>query len=581
MFKLITTAVIILLCSPTVMAENKVVTNPVYTQRNLMRIDKLDISPEATAVYCTFRTFYPENSRGGISSKSYLKGESGKIYKLLRSEGITLDEQLYSYQPLKIILHFEPLEKNEKIVHFVEMSKEKSDYSLSDIYTYKPENVKPFVCTIKGQVIGFDCEFIRLDVSVNFSRLADCELIPVVDGKFEFTKEYNFIEQYNIYPERKNPMKPIGEFSTFYISEGVINIVMNSKESNKGNEISGDIPESFSYSKGSYKTLVQDDTIIYKQYYDLIKEQNELPSEPETGVVFLRNASIIDKINIIAPKDTAEIRKLLDLTNTSKLSVDKDSFRIELAKIEQSPDFYKKEALPVIKAKNEANDRNIERLLNIFSENPTISNFYKLESIIISIRNKFPNVIGFEYWESEGKTSIVFDYVYSSDKEAVSQLNKFLKVYEDKYKHIMQHHPLNVNILNNWFDIYLGDMTRFFEACSKIDLASPIKASSDKAQTTTIKSSKSDEEINSELIQLKDIIAKAIDIKDDKATKIINLFASDFLPKYPNHEITNEIKRMIRIASDDRNPNKWKMKKFVDPESLKAALEFIKKHQDE
>ena len=571
--KRILLVILLLLCLHTVSAENRVVTTPIYTKRNLMRIDKLEMNTERTAIHCTFRTLYPKDSRGGISSKSYLKGASGKIYKLIGSEGITLDEQIYSYEPLKIVLRFEPLDENEKIIHFVETSEEESAYSLSDIYTYKPEGVKPFICTIKGQVVGFDCKVIRLNVANPFSyRLADSEFIPVIDGKFELTKEYNFIEKYDIYAESENPRNPTGEFSTFYISEGVIHIVMNTRESKKGNEITGDISENHSYNNNiNIKELVQNDAAIYKQYYDLTNEQLDLPP----GTIVVRgsgrwNTSVLDEIKIISPEYTSRLGILQGLVNISRLSVDKDSFRIEMVKLMQLPDFYIEEAVPVIKAKSEANDRNTERLIQVMTEKPSISKFYELESIISLLKLNYPREMNFRYHEGEGKTYVNEEFVDTSKEKADDLLNRFLKVYADSYQKLMPYHPLHNNILSTLHNNRIEQATRFFEACSKINAASSIKVSSDIAQPQILKSS---DEINSELERLKGLMAKAIDVKDDKATEIINIFATDYLPRYPNHEITNEIKKMIRIASDDRNPSKWKRVSSINLESLKAVFD--------
>ena len=576
--ELIKTTILTFLCSLTVIAENRVVTLPLYTQRNLIRIDKLEISPVETSLHCIFRTFYPESSRGGISSKSYLQGKSGKIYKIIDSEGITLDEQIYSYNPLKILLRFEPLDENEKVVHFVELSKDKSDYSLSDILTYKPESVKPFTCTIKGQVVGFYCENIRFDVGENFNRLADGELIPVVDGKFELSKEYNFIEKYSIYPEEKNPMKAEGVFSQFYISEGVINVVMNSKVSNKGNEISGDLPAVFSYDNTiDMKNLIQGDTSIYKQYYYLTNEHRDLPS----GTVLVRVSSpyyFLDEIRIISPKDTAELRRLQNQITKTRAFVEKDSLCIEIVKIKQSANFYIKEAIPVIEAINEADKRNTERYLNILTENPSISKFYELEKMLSGIRNTYPKTIGFSYSENEGETYINEVLNNSSKEKADEMINKLLEIYEDTYKEFMPHHPLNAKISNDWHNNRIKQATRFFEACSRINFYSSKDPPTDISfrPINTIRN----EEINKELEQVKGYIAKAIEKKDDLATEIINLFATSYMPIYPDHTTTKEIRKMIRIASDDLNPNKWRNTPTTNPESLSAVFEFLKKHRE-
>ena len=589
-FKIKKTAILLFLCLLTVIAESKVVTIPLYIQRNLIRIDKLEMSLEETALHCVFRTLYSENSRGGISSKSYLRGESGKIYKIIGSEGIALDEQIYSYEPLKIVLHFEPLDENEKIIHFFEMSKENSNYSLFDIYTYKPESVKPFICTIKGQVVGFDCERISLSVAENFNRMADYESIPVIDGKFEFSKEYNFIELYNISPVAKYPTTSKGEFSLFYISEGVINIVFNSRDSKKGNEISGGFSENESYLTLNYSftDLVQSDSSIYKQYYENVEyADNRWP--PFGLIPLFHKSQILQESNGVSPKYISELKKLQDLVYTAENYFDMDSLLMEMGKIKQSPDFYKDGIKSIIVEKDEADKRNIERLAKILTENPSVPKFYELTSLIISsIIENYPLEVGFRYKEDKGRTFIFEHYIFSSKEKADEQLNMFLKIYEDIYKPIMQHHRLDLKISDGVkrHNERIEQATRFFDACSKIDLTSSIKTLSDKGLTPTVISANSNGEANGELEKLRDLIAKTIIFKDNRATEIINLFATDYLPKYPNHEITNEIKRMIRISSDDQNPNKWKNAKYlpdVNDESFKAsigaAIEYLNNKQ--
>ena len=77
----------LLLFSNASIAQIRTIEHPEYESSNTssLEINKLEIKNAETVLYCD--GFGRPNSWIALTSKSYLKGKSGKIYKFIRSEG--------------------------------------------------------------------------------------------------------------------------------------------------------------------------------------------------------------------------------------------------------------------------------------------------------------------------------------------------------------------------------------------------------------------------------------------------------------------------------------------------------------
>ena len=114
--------------STTSIAQNKIIEQPDYESCNTMcfGINKLVLEDTVTILFCD-----AYNAPGHwilISSKSYLKGESGRIYKLLRAESFELDSMVNMPQSghVPFTLFMEPLDKNENTFDFIEGDNERA-----------------------------------------------------------------------------------------------------------------------------------------------------------------------------------------------------------------------------------------------------------------------------------------------------------------------------------------------------------------------------------------------------------------------------------------------------------------------
>ncbi len=145
----------LLLISTASLAQIRIVELPEYesSNTNLLDINKLELTDSVTILYCD--VYNRPNAWIRLSSNSYLKGKSGQIYNLVRSEGFELDKKVNMpvSGSVSFKLYMGPLDKNENSFDFMEGENE-GDFRITGIKTYK---VKPIVtsiqCVLKGDVI--------------------------------------------------------------------------------------------------------------------------------------------------------------------------------------------------------------------------------------------------------------------------------------------------------------------------------------------------------------------------------------------------------------------------------------------
>ena len=85
-----------------------------------VRYCKMELTNEATII--TGQVNYFPNEWFRVVGRTVLRGESGKEYKLLKAEGITLNEQIFLPESGRMTfqLYFEPVDAGEKKVDYVE-----------------------------------------------------------------------------------------------------------------------------------------------------------------------------------------------------------------------------------------------------------------------------------------------------------------------------------------------------------------------------------------------------------------------------------------------------------------------------
>lgn len=100
---------------------------------------------------------YFHNEWFRIVGRTVLRGESGKEYKLLKAEGIKLNEQVFLPESgqMTFQLYFEPVDAGEKKVDYVEGNHE-TDWRIGGIVLdEKPQKLeKESDCLIRGKVLG-------------------------------------------------------------------------------------------------------------------------------------------------------------------------------------------------------------------------------------------------------------------------------------------------------------------------------------------------------------------------------------------------------------------------------------------
>ena len=556
--------IFILLLSTFAQAENKVVTTPVFFRNSQMiHIESIVITEKVTNLHCIIRTLIPETSTVTISSKCYIKGESGKIYNINSSKGVNLSEKVHSEEPVKFVLTFNPLAENETMFDLFLNPDDQTKPELYNVLTYKPDNVHPFKCKIKGRVVGLpECKRVKFHLNSN-ARLAEMEYIPVINGEFELEKEYNFIEIYNLYPEEENPLKSKGQLSSFYINEGIINVVLNSKESGKENEITGNFEfQNFL----PFKLLFGTDSSFYKQYFEIVNEPSGFRSE-----LALYHPEII----AIAKKYKDQVVSLIAQIESTKKDVIKDSLLIELINIQKASDIYSDETKYLITEMEMADKRYLRKVIDYYKENPTVEKLNDLTSKISGLISSYPAVYKNRYWSYTVITSSPF---YAPRNVADELLNTYIEVFETVYMPAMSYHPMSIWLLpkisshNN----RLEQAERFFKVCESINYPQ-VSGHPEEGKNQIIHELKD----RSAYEKLEKNIENALQKKDNESIKYIVEFENDYLYKYPEHEITKRIMRMIKMASDEQNPRKWKgiINYTIDPESLKAVFNALEKYK--
>jgi len=104
--------------NPNVIFNPDVESNDTGGQLEILKIEFVDT---ATIVHFDFYQYSRPENWYRFSSKSTLTGGSGKVYKIIGSDGITLDERERTPLDSGLVaftLTFEPLDKNEKTIDF-------------------------------------------------------------------------------------------------------------------------------------------------------------------------------------------------------------------------------------------------------------------------------------------------------------------------------------------------------------------------------------------------------------------------------------------------------------------------------
>ena len=255
----------------------RVIEVPWYETTNTYMFDiiKMELTDEATVI--TGQVKYFPNEWFRVVGRTVLRGESGKEYKLLKAEGIKLNEQVFLPESgqMTFQLYFEPVDAGEKKVDYVEGNHE-TDWRIGGIVLdEKPQKLeKESDCLIRGKVLGHPSSYrLVLMGYEDDDRIQEpYAIIPVRNGKFEYLCKLGESKMYwLVFTDElaKSSYRPV----SFFIEPGEVEITIQPEDAYTDSEIhGGEVNEQYR----SYLRL-KEDKFNFKALYsafDSLHNQN-------------------------------------------------------------------------------------------------------------------------------------------------------------------------------------------------------------------------------------------------------------------------------------------------------------------
>jgi len=212
----------LLLFSTATTAQIRTIDHPEYESCNTgsFEINKVEMKDSETVLYCD--GFGIPNDWIYLTSKSYLKGKSGKIYKFVRTEGFEMDKQIFmpASGTVSFKLYMEPLDKKETSFDFME-GENSDQFRILGIKTFKTKSTAAIHCLIKGEVIDRPQSSRLILIKSGGDDRISALYIPIKNGKFEYELNCQNLEAYDLIfnDERRNGRwRPI----TFFAEQGIV-----------------------------------------------------------------------------------------------------------------------------------------------------------------------------------------------------------------------------------------------------------------------------------------------------------------------------------------------------------------------
>lgn len=278
MKKLFLSILSLLLISSTGIAQTRTVEHPEYESSNTesLEIYKVEMKDSETVLYCD--GFGRPTGWIALSSKTYLKGKSGKIYKFLRSEGFEMDKHIFmpASGTVSFKLHMEALNKNETSFDFMEGEKPEQ-FQIYAIRTYKTKSTAPIHCKIKGEVIDRPESNRLILLKKGEDARVSGKYITIRNGKFEYQLDCTNLEAYELifYDESRNgSWRPI----TFFAESGTVYLKLHPEDRFRENVIIGETKSitnsSKELTKRSYK--ITENGTLNREWAHYTKLQDSL-----------------------------------------------------------------------------------------------------------------------------------------------------------------------------------------------------------------------------------------------------------------------------------------------------------------
>jgi thiol-disulfide isomerase/thioredoxin len=290
-----------------------VIVNPEFdhADADYMSLHKIERTDTATIVCAS--VYNLPNYWVYLSSKGKLKDSKGKTYKLLHYDGFEMDKKVYMPESgfMSFTLYFEPVDKNEKVVDYIDL--DENNGTITGIKLYIVKHNEPVQCLLKGEVINRpqSSRIALLKGGADF-RTAKVTYIPIHDGKFEYMLYASAEEAYELIFH--DEILRSAWYSVVFIAEpGTCYFTLNSEDKWKNNSIRG------GKHTETYTSIIDSLNKVKQPYYDAIDEKLKKLNEekklytPEVNDLFEQVIDLPDN-----PKRRALYDRIYELQNAGK-----------------------------------------------------------------------------------------------------------------------------------------------------------------------------------------------------------------------------------------------------------------------
>ena len=264
------------------------------TTNGFLEILKIEISDTATIIYFDAYQYSRPENWFRFSSKSTLKGGSGKVYNIIGSDGITLDERERTPDNFGLVaftLTFEPLDKNEKTIDF----SSDGNWQISGIKLHKSKqskSKKAIKCTLKGEVLNrsYSHRLVLSKLNEDF-RTANVVYIPIRNGKFEYVLNCDHEEMYELVfldEYQSGGWRPV----KFFSEKGTVSFTLYPMDENEQNQIKGGtLNAEYNAFNNSTQEIAKGYDVLEPKYQQLQEEGKYSTPEAEAIYEKLRTAN--------------------------------------------------------------------------------------------------------------------------------------------------------------------------------------------------------------------------------------------------------------------------------------------------
>lgn len=340
-----------LLLSTATFAQTKIIENPEFESCNttMFEINKVEINDSETVLHCD--GFGRPDSWIRLTSGSYLKDQSGKRYKYIRSEGFEMDKQVFmpASGMVSFKLFMEPLGK--KVTSFDFREGEQSDqFQILGIKTDKTKSTAPIHCLIKGEVKDRPYSSRLILIKAGEDTRTTARYITIRKGTFKYELNCQYPDAYQLvfYDEYMDGhYRPI----TFFAEPGTVSFTLFPEDQFSTNVIQG------GKLNGEYTRYLanRDSTFQIKAWEE-------------------RENSLISNNNYYS-EAAMDLRKQMDATKDRTVL---DSLRNLVNKLNDSGKMYTPEAQKLEKEILEMSQKCKDWELKYIQENNSIVGFYLL-----------------------------------------------------------------------------------------------------------------------------------------------------------------------------------------------------------